>query len=128
MSIPPHHPPPIFLHSVVIIENLEGVQYDCLHHLGLPRSISHFSGARRAALAHQRRPKHNCEITRRHPILRTMLSHLVQMQRQLTQSCIIRVRKVVDDGMQRVAADNIILNCGSSDEGLVVCGGEKRVG
>jgi hypothetical protein len=84
---------------IIIIEDLVSVQNDRLHDPGLPPSVPDIR-SRPSTRPHQRRSKHDCKIPRRHPILRTMLRHLVQMQRQLPQRRIIRIGQIVDDGVE----------------------------
>lgn len=116
--------PPPCAPSVIVIENLKGVQNDCLHHLGLPARIPHIPGL---PLTHQRGPEHDCQVTGRHSVLPTMLRHLIQMQRQLPQGGIIRIWQVIDNGMHRVAANNVVVDSGCAKKRRVVCRGEQRV-
>lgn len=107
---------------------MECVQNDRLDHLGLPACIPHIPRPSRTPKPHQRRPKDDGEVVRRHPILRAVFSHLMQVQRQLPQSRIIRIGQIIDDGVKGVAADDVIVYLGGGQKGLVVCRSEQWIG
>ena len=52
----------------------------------------------------------------------------MEMQREHTKGGIIWIWQRIDDGVERVAADNVIIDLRCIDEGRVICGGEQRIG
>ncbi len=51
----------------------------------------------------------------------------MQMQRQLPQGRVVRIRQIVDDGVQGVATHDVVVDFGGREERGVVCGGEEWV-
>lgn len=114
------HPPSIPQRPLIIIENLIAILYHCLHHPNLPACILNTPPGPRT---HQRRAPHDRQITRIHSVHRCIFHDSVQMQRHGTQRRVIRVRQGIDDGVQRVAAQYVIVDLGGVNEGGVVLRG-----
>lgn len=89
-------------HSVIIKYLVRILQY-CLDNLGLEPGIGEVR-----IRAHERRAEDNGQVLRAHAVDARVLNDAVQMQRQRAQRRVVGVWKVVDDGMQRVTAENFV--------------------
>ena len=75
-------------------------------------------------MAHERRPKYNRQIPKRHPVRRRVARDPVQMQRDVAQRRVVGVGEIVDQGVERVAAHDGVVDTGGGEELRVVDGGE----
>lgn len=72
----------------------------------LPSCVGH----RRARVAaHERRAKDDGQVMRVHAVNVRVVHHAVQVQRDGAQRRVVGVGEAVDDGVQRVAADDVVV-------------------
>lgn len=95
------------LHDLsIVIEYLIRVLQDGIDDPDLPARIA---DARAWGGSHQRRPEYDGQILRAHPSDVRVVYHTVQMQGEGSESGIVGVRQAIDDGVQRVAADDFVV-------------------
>lgn len=106
LPLPPTKPPPsVSLKSIIIVKYLIRVLQYRIHDSHLPPSIRDVRPRRRA---HEGGPKHNGQVLRAHAVCRRVLDDAMQVQGQGAQSGIVGIWQAVNDGMQGVAADNVV--------------------
>lgn len=104
---------------IIIIKDLKSVQDDSLDHPSLPARIPDVRRPHHpvpGCLAHQRRPKDDGQVRRRHLVVGAVVDDLVQMQHQVSEGGVIRIRELVDDRVQGVAAHDVVFDPGGCQE------------
>ena len=117
---------PYLADSIIIIKDLKSINEDRLHHLRLPPSIPNITTATApgSSPTHKRRSPHDSQILARHAIHAAVLRHPIQMQRQDAEGRVVGVGERVDDGVEGVAAEDVVGDLGGGDEFGVVLSGE----
>lgn len=91
--------------SVILVKDLIRILQNSIHHPNLPPGIRDI---RPGGGAHERGAKHDSQVLRAHPVGRRVVYDAVQVERQGAQRGVVWVREAVDDGVEGVAADDVV--------------------
>lgn len=95
-----------FASSSVVVKDLVRVLQDRIHHSALEPRIG--DGALHVG-AHESGAEHDGQVLTVHPVDRRVLDDTVKVQRDSSKGGVVGIRKRVDDGVERVATDDVIV-------------------
>lgn len=110
--------------DLILIEDLVRILQDGIDDADLPASIGDIAAR---SGAHEGRPEDDGEVLGVHAVDGGVLGDAVQVQGQGAQGGVVGVGQPVDDGVQAVAAHDVVIVLGGLDEVGVVLARQQRV-
>lgn len=90
----------------ILIENLICILQNCINHLDLPARIGN---SRTRIGSHESRTEYDGQVMRVHPVDVGVVHDAIEMERHGTEGGVVGVGEGIDDGVQGVAADNVVV-------------------